>query len=817
MPTKKTLSLLVSSMVGAFVLSGQGAQANGDEADHSQWATLERYCFGCHNDEDWAGSLALNLLSAESVPENAESFEKVIKKLRGGLMPPPGEERPESQQLAETATWLEMTLDAHAAEQTPGRVGLRRLNRREYTYAIRDLLGLEIDAAKLLPADNLKHGFDVNAEALQTSPAFIDQYLNAARTIAHDAVGDTRPIPVMETYGSVADMIISLPARGQDGTGSQQHHVPGMPFGTRGGVSITHNFMADGVYELDIGDLALAREVPRLEFAHILIALLDGKEFYRTTIGGETDHKWIDQILDDAVAQINARLKKVRFEASAGQHTVSITFLQRSMAESDERVRSTVLEGGQARIPQINALQIRGPVEVYGISQSPSREKIFICYPREIAEETNCAKDILQDLATRAFRRPVTVEDMQPIISFYEGSRLRNDFEGSIRDAISAILVSPHFIYRAEDGNTNENGVYTLNDFELASRLSFFLWSSVPDEQLLELANAGKLKEDNVLRGELMRMLADPRADALIKDFSGQWLNLAKLDEINPNRFSFRFASGRLDPRPMFKEELNFFLDSILRSDESVVRLLDADYTFLNERLAMHYGIGDIKGSQMRRVYLEDPNRRGLLGKGAILMLTANPNRTAPVLRGAWILEHLLGTPPPEPPPNVEAFPENGAGPAKSVRERLAQHRANPSCFACHGVMDPLGLALENFNTVGQFRSVDPDNLQPIDTSGVLPDGTPINGASDLVDALLERKDMFVQTMVQNLLTYALGREVNYSDMPLVRKIARQTQSEGGSFSSMLYQVIISDAFRQREQLSQENKEQQSLPQQAAL
>lgn len=537
-----------------------------------------------------------------------------------------------------------------------------------------------------------------------------------------------------------------------------------------------------------------------MEFENTLVALLDGKEFYRTTIGGEQDHKWIDQILDDAVAQINARLKEVRFHATAGQHNVTVTFLQRTMAESDERNRIPALEGGQDRVHAVHALQIRGPLSVTGMSESESRKRIFVCYPRESAEEAACAEQIITNLAERAFRRPLTEQDRSELLAFYQRSRASSaDFEAGVRDAVSAILVSPHFIYRAETGNEADTAV-ALNDFELASRLSFFLWSSVPDEELLQLANAGELQDATVLRAQIKRMLADERAKSLVTDFAAQWLHLSKLDEITPNAGLFRYASRGLDPRAMFKEELNLFIDSVLRSDQSVTTLIDGDYTYLNERLAMHYGIEDVKGSQFRRVTLSDPNRRGLLGKGAILMLTANPNRTSPVLRGVWILDKLLGTPAPNPPPNVESLPENGVGKAAmTVRQRLEMHRANPTCFACHGVMDPLGMALENFNTVGQYRAHDPDTRSLIDTTGVLPDGTPIVSASDLTAALMARSDMFVQSLTMNLMTYALGREVNYRDMPTVRRIVRQAAEEGNRFESILFQIINSNAFQLRE------------------
>jgi len=449
-------------------------------------------------------------------------------------------------------------------------------------------------------------------------------------------------------------------------------------------------------------------------------------------------------------------------------------------------------------MPAIHALQLRGPLSVTGMSDSESRKRIFVCYPREIAEETACAKNIIVNMAERAFRRPLNEQDQNELLGFYEKSRKGADFETGVRDALSAILVSPHFIYRAETGT--DKAQLALDDFELASRLSFFLWSSVPDPELLTLANKGQLHEPAVLKKQITRMLADARSKSLVKDFTAQWLNLAKLDEIRPNAGQFRYASGRLDPRPMFKEELNLFVDSVLRSDQSVTKLLNADYTFLNERLAMQYGIENIKGSKFRKVQLTDNTRNGLLGKGAILMLTANPNRTSPVLRGAWILERLLGTPPTPPPPGVEALKENGFGKAPTtVRERLEKHRANPTCFGCHGVMDPLGFALENFNTVGQFRTFDSDTQTAIDASGVLPDGKAIKGPGDLVQALVARSDMFVETLTQNLMTYALGREISYKDMPTIRKIARAVAKDGNRFDAIVYNIVTSNAFEMRE------------------
>jgi hypothetical protein len=537
-----------------------------------------------------------------------------------------------------------------------------------------------------------------------------------------------------------------------------------------------------------------------MEFENTVIALLDGKEFYRTSIGGEEDHKAIDQTLDPAVERINNRLRKIRFHATAGQHKLGITFLQRSYAESDERVRTIALEGGQERIQAAHALQIRGPLSVTGMGGSPSRSKIFICEPKAPREEAACANKIVESLARHAFRRPVTAEDMGPLMAFYKTGYATGGFDGGVRDALSAILASPHFLYRAESG-VGTGATRTLNDLELASRLSFFLWSSIPDEELVKLASESRLSKPDVLAAQVSRMLADPRAESLSDDFAFQWLHLSKLNEITPDRGQFPQASGLLDPRALFKEELRLFVDSVLRSDQSVFSLLTADYTFLNERVAMLYGIESVKGAHFRRVALDSPARYGLLGKGAILMMTAYPNRTSPVLRGAWILDRLLGTPPSDPPLEVPSLPENRRGqPAKTLRARLEQHREKATCFACHGVMDPLGFALENFNAVGQYRVNDPDTQTPIEPTGQLPDGTAINGPDDLRKALVDRPDhQFVQALTENLMTYALGRSLDYHDMPVVRRIVRDAAKDDYRFKSIVLGVVSSDAFRKRE------------------
>jgi hypothetical protein len=440
------------------------------------------------------------------------------------------------------------------------------------------------------------------------------------------------------------------------------------------------------------------------------------------------------------------------------------------------------------------------------MSGSASRAKIFICSPatssgqsRAKNDETACANKIIENLARRAFRRPVTAEDVGPLMAFYQSGYATGGFDGGVRDALSAILASPHFLYRAETG-TGTGATRTLNDLELASRLSFFLWSSIPDDALVKLASESRLSKPDVLAAQVSRMLADPRAKSLSDDFAFQWLHLSKLDEITPDRAQFPHASGLLDPRALFKEELGLFIDSVLRRDQSVYELLTADYTFLNERLAMHYGIGTVKGANFRRVTLDNPARYGLLGKGAILMMTAYPNRTSPVLRGAWILDRLLGTPSPEPPLEVPSLPENRRGqPARTLRARLEQHREKPACYACHGVMDPLGFALENFSAVGQYRVNDPDTQTPIETAGQLPDGTAINGPDDLRKALVDRPDrQFVQALTENLMTFALGRSLDYHDMPTVRRIVRDAAKDDYRFKSIVLGVVSSDAFRKR-------------------
>ena len=773
--------------------------ATAHDDGETNWAVVEQYCFQCHNTTDWAGSLALDSMSFDTLGADAKVWESTVRKLRAGFMPPPGaKDRPDPKTVDGLIAFLETRLDAAQVEPQPGRVPLRRLNQREYANAVRDLLGVDADVASLLPTDKRKEGYDNDATHLQVSPSYLDQYLSAARNVAQQAIGNANAKPIITTYGERADMVIALAAEGLTGSGSQLLYKEGMPLGTRGGIGFVHDFPAAGDYSLTVGDLASGRQIPRMEFVNTVVALLDGKEFYRTNIGGERDQKAIDQTQERAVDAINARLRDIRFHAPAGQHRIAVAFLKRSSIESEERFPSEAPEGGEQRLAFLSALQVRGPLKIDAAQTSPSRQKIFLCQPTQAADERPCAQKIVSTLAQRAFRRPVNNALLQPLMAFYESGRMDGDFETGVRDALAAILASPYFLYRIE-GADKGGETYTLNDVELASRLSFFLWGSIPDDELLGLAMRNGLSEPAALDAQVRRMLADQKAASLTRDFGFQWLNMAKLDEIEPDARLFPNASGTLDARPLMKRELELFMDSVLRSDQPVTALLTANYSYLNEPLASLYGINSVKGGQFQRVALPDSKRYGLLGKGAVLMVTAYPNRTAPVLRGAWILERVLGTPPLQPPPNVGDLKDEPRAKPATLRERFEQHSKNPSCFACHGVMDPLGFALENFDTVGQFRARDPDTGGAVDSAGVLPDGTRITGPDDLRAALVARPEQFVQTITEQLMSYAVGRHIDHRDMPVVRTIVRNAKHDDYRFASLVSQVVASDAFRRRE------------------
>ncbi len=786
------------SMLLVLPLAAAAAQSPHGE---TQWSFLGNYCESCHNTTDWAGGLALDAIEKNSVGKEAETWEAVVRKLRGRLMPPPGEKRPSEEQFNSFVKWMESSIDSeHAtAPPDPGRVALHRLNRKEFANAVRDLLALDVNAAELLPQDDQSDGFDNVASVLQVSPSFFNQYLAAARVVAVQAVG--RPDAGGDSRFYFAEK-----------NGKTQHiHLDGAPLGTRGGMVVEHFFPADGEYELNINDMALGIYEIALPFKHRVVVTVDSRLVFETTVGGEEDLKALDQEGSRAMDAINARLKNIRFKSTAGPHKVAVSFEFRSFAEMDGLLEPLVPGGGVDALPRMRSFEVRGPFNPTGLTDTPSRRQIFSCKPATVAQEPACAQQILFRLARLAYRRPLDSGEKEALLRAYDGARKQGEsFEAGVRAGLTRMLASPNFLYRAETTpeSAAPGSVHRLSDLELASRLSFFLWSSIPDEALLKLAERGELSQPKVLRQQVTRMLQDPKSATLSDNFARQWLHLGKLAEIDPNPRIFpQAAEHRVmrgvyldnDIRPAYLTEVSLFIDSIFRENRSVLDLLTADHSYLNEQLALHYGISDVKGDRFRRVTLKDPRRFGLLGKGAVLMSTSYPDRTAPVLRGAWILENILGTPPAPPPPAVEALLKENDPSAKvfhTVRERLAAHRENPSCNSCHGVMDPLGFALENFDGVGAWREKDRFAGSVIDSSGELPDGTKLHGPEDLRAALLRHPDQFVQTLTERLMLYALGRNVEYHDMPLIRRIVREVAADQYRFGSLVQRIVESDAFQ---------------------
>jgi hypothetical protein len=781
----------------------------------TQLATIKQYCAGCHNDRAQTAGVSFEGVTAESIGQHADVFEKAVRKMRGRVMPPPGARQPDAAVLDSLVAWLEQSLDRTAGNgHIRDRVVLHRLNRKEYTNAVRDLLAIEFDAAEVLPADDIAEGFDNIADALQVSPSFIEQYVIAARAVAVKALGRPDARPGGWTFRA--------------GPGTQLTHVPGLPLGTRGGILGKVDLPADGEYIVDVADMATHIWGNGMEFENPLVVTLDNKIVYETVIGGEEDMKLYDQVQNGALDRVNARLKNIRFFATAGPHRIGVTFKRRTFAESDDQLQMFAPGGGQDRLYRVSSFQLRGPFDARGLSETPSRARIFSCTPApgssgeaqaasaaataaagsrssspEIeASEGACARKIITSLATRAYRRPVTEEDVTELFAYYEDGVKEGGFEGGIRSAITGLLASPFFLYRAErvPAGLRPGDTYAISPLEMASKLSFFLWNTIPDDELLQLAIEGKLEEPAVLERQVRRMLADARAETLASNFVHQWLDMKRLDEIVPDSTVFPYASGRSDPREDFRTELTLFADSIFREDRSVVDLLKASHTFLNERVALHYGITDVKGARFRRVELKQSPRWGLLGKGAVLMAAAYPNRTSPVLRGAFVLKHIQGVPPANPPMDVPTLDDKDIGTTKAltVREMIAKHRANPACASCHAVMDPLGLALENFDATGMWRDRDRYAGVGIDASGVLPDGTPVNGPDDLREALLRRPEQFAQTFTEGLLTYATGRKLEHYDMPAVRRIVRSAAGTDYRFSELVKGVVRSEQFRMR-------------------
>ena len=745
-------------------------------------------------------------MDAASVGGGAEVWERVIGKLRMGTMPPPGRPRPDRPITDALASWLESELDrAAAARPNPGRTeSFHRLNRTEYGNAIRDLLALEVGVTPLLPADQVAEGFDNIADALSVSPALLDQYLSAARRLSRLAVGLAPSGPVIETY--------RVPPRmAQDDQVSEE-----VPFGSRGGVVVHHYFPVDGEYVLKI---RLRREafgyIMGLGRPHRIDVRLDGTRLELFTVGGESrgrpapggyagsvdgdpewEHYW--HHADDQLA--------LRFSARAGLRAVGVSFVSR-LTDPEEVLQpvpahSTINRGHGVEMPDgnpaVDTLTIDGPYEVSGPGNTPSRSRVFVCRPARGADEERCAREILSTLARRAYRRPVTTGDIDTLVGFYRAGRRDGGFDAGVQFALERILVDPSFLFRIERDppGVAPGSVYALSGLELASRLSFFLWSSIPDDELLDVAARGSLDDPVVLERQVRRLLADPRANALVDNFFGQWLQLRDLRNVTPNSTLFPGFDDNL--REALMRETELFLESQFRDDRSVLELLSADYSFLNERLARHYEIPDVHGNRFRRVTLNSPERGGLLGQGSLLTVTSYPNRTSPVLRGKWVLDTLLGAPPPPPPPDVPSLPDRGAGgrPA-SGRERLEQHRENPVCATCHAQMDPLGFALENFDAVGAWRTS--DGGIPVDASGAMPGGASFRGVAGLRTTLLGHREQFVDTVIARLVSYALGRPVQHYDSPAIRKVRRDAAPGRYRWSSIIQGIVQSTPFRMRQ------------------
>ncbi len=786
----KLLRPLSAATLGALTSIGLAAEMGDYQAAladlEANWSTLETYCTECHNFEDFAGGLDFTLFRPQDVVEDAAAFELVLRKLRNSVMPPPSQEQPSLGERWDLVSSLEKVLDAHARlEPHPGRIGLHRLNRTEYVNAIYDITGVELDTELALPKDDNSDGFDNIASVLKVSPSFLDQYISAARVVSEQAIGS--PDPRNESIVYRMD------------SSNQGTHVHGLPLGTRGGVLVEHNFPVDGEYAISILGMAGAGYTLGMEYNHDVVVTVDGEIIFERDIGGGEDLRMLDQVQAPAVAEINGRFSDIRIPLTSGPHKVGVAFVARSFAESDEFLHDLSGNRGMGRIARARGLEIKGPLTSSGVIDTPSRRKVMICEPASSSDELDCARQIFANLSKQAFRRPVTETDLEAPLRFFAAGREQGGFDEGIKNGMMAIFTSPKFLFRTEipPADAEPGEVITISDLELASRLAFFLWSSPPDQELIDLAARDELSNNRVLANQVERMLKDSRAEAMVENFVFQWLRLRDLESVDPDPEIYpTYNNGLL---VAFRDEIRLFASSIFSENRSIVDLITADFTFLNEDLAMHYGISNVKGDHFRRVELKQEERFGLLGKGGVLMVTSYANRTTPVIRGAYIMENFQGVPPATPPPNVEAFPETpeGATVALTVRERLEVHRDNPSCAGCHDVMDPLGLALENFTAIGQWRDRDSDagNI-PIDASGQLADGTPLNGVNDLRESLVERPEQFVQTFTEKLMTYSLGRSVEHHDMPAVRSIVRSAADSNFSFSSIVMGIINSDQFR---------------------
>jgi hypothetical protein len=800
---KRTICIGVTVAALTTAALGQGdQQGRGSEQARK---TLDTYCTGCHNARVRAGGVAFDTLPLDAVHEHADVLEKAVRKLRGRLMPPPTSRQPDQSEIDAFVTWMEARLDEATGRPggpVAGHVPIQRLTRTEFGAAVNDLLGIELDAEALLPAEIEVQGFDNIAAALSISPAFLDQYVAATRLAARLAVGESTKLT--SAHYSVPE-------------GDQPDHLDGLPLGTRGGVKFRHNFPADGEYRFTIPDLGIDLYTRAVETRHTLIILVDGREVFRQSIGGTEDLRLVDYGGAPARAEIMKRFANIPITVKAGTYDVAVTFIERARVESDEFVGflpGDAFSRGDREPRLAVGVDVVGPFNSSGVSETPSRRRVFVCRPQanEASREQPCARRITENLARRAFRRPVKKEDIDALMPYFERGR-QQDFDSGIEQVIAAVLVSPEFLFRAirapenkgnsENVDARDRAAFALSDLELASRLSFFLWSQGPDEALLNLAAAGKLHSPEALQAEALRMLNDRRASSLVRNFALKWLDLNKLAEVVPDPNLFPTFNDRL--RQDMAAEIESFVASVLLEDRNVGDLLTADYTFLNERLARHYGITSVLGPQFRRVTLDDPRRWGLLGKGAVLLRTSYGDRTSPVLRGAWVLGKLMGTPPTPPPPDVDVGDlSNPKGePPKTVRARLERHRSKPGCNQCHGVIDPIGLAMENFDAIGRWRDRDMEAAAPIDARTVLPNGRAVDGPTQLREAIFGGKDLFVRALTEKLMMYAVGRELEFYDMPQVRAVVRRAAAQDNRLSAIVSGIVASDAFRMQGQPAQ--------------
>ncbi len=777
--------LVLCAVSAACFPSGLAAQIS----PAAEQAVLNKYCVTCHSDKLRTGGLSLQSADLTNVAGSAEAWEKVIRKLRAGAMPPQGVPHPDAAAVNELASFLETSIDrAAAAKPNPGHAAMHRLNRAEYSNAIHDLLALDVDATPLLPPDDESSGFDNIADVLRMSPSLMERYLSASWNISRQAVGNMNIAPATTTYRVRPDL-------------SQDQHIEGLPLGTRGGILVHHDAPLDAEYVIKLRLWRNTFDLMRgMEDAHQIEISVDGNQVRLVTAGGHDEFLKMTANPGSFGADLDKQLT-VRLPLKAGPHVITASTILRSHAEKDDLIKPflrTTIDGLDIMgDPSVDRLTIEGPLNPTGPGHTPSRAKIFICTPSSAKDELPCARKIIAALLRRAYRRPLNDSDLETPLSFYQRRRNANgNFETGIESALQFILSSPEFLFRFEPDpkDVAVDAAYQLGDVALASRLSFFLWSSPPDDELLNLAAQGKLHEHAVLEQQVRRMLADDRADALVDNFAEQWLFLRNLKNSSPDPQIFPDFDDNL--RQAMRQETKLFFQSIVRQDHSVMDLLNADYTFANERLARHYGIPNVYGSQFRRVTLTSEDRRGLLGQGSILTVTSYPNRTSPVQRGKWILTNLLGIPPTPPPPNVPALKENGDGKPLSLRERMEQHRADAVCAGCHKVMDPIGFALENFDAVGQWRTM--DDGSPIDPSGSLYNGTKVDGPVALRNMLASHPDVFVGVMTEKLLTYALGRGVQYYDMPAVRKIVQTAGAHDFRFSSLVLGAVESVPFEMK-------------------